>query len=54
MPVKGDGLQALLLDVELQVILQVFADAGQLVEGADAGLRKARARTDAGKQQQLR
>jgi hypothetical protein len=52
--VGRDRLRALVHDTKLQVVLQVLADAGQVVQYRDAEFLQKSRRPDAGKLQQLR
>ena len=52
--VERDRLQALHLDVELEVVLQVRADAGAVGDDRDAVLGEVRRRADAREHQELR
>ena len=52
--IEGDGLRGGHLEIELQMILKVLADARQVVDHRDAVARELRGRPDARELQQLR
>src|ERR1700674_4166915 len=52
--VQGNRFLAGYLEIEFQMVLQVFTDSGQIVNDWDVVRAKFRRRTDAGKLQQLR
>src|ERR1700688_4587389 len=52
--VQGNRFPAGYLEIELQMVLQVFTDSGQIVNNRDVMRAKFRRRTDAGELQQLR
>ncbi len=53
-PAVGDGLGRFAGDVDLELVAQVLADSGQVVDDVDADGLELVGRTDAGKEQQPR